>query len=98
MITQEDRLKYASYSDDSILGHKLISGLFDVTIESLLGEIREISQEEAFPTGPMFQALVTLFRGGGKRDTNPAWIVARILDEAQDRGLLSNQEYDFLSQ
>lgn len=55
--------------------------------------IDDIKKSDLWPTCQQFKDIQCKMDKG----VNPNWIIARILDEAQDRNLLSNQEHDYLS-
>jgi len=101
MITEQDRQKYKNYTDDAILGLKLIEGLQN----NVLRELSKEYQKEYFDTmveeykesdkesDKYFNAMILLM---GEK-TNPNWIMGRVVDEMYARDMIDKLEYDRLS-
>ena len=96
MITEQDKQKYHSHTDEAILGIKLIGGLTD---EALLTAREEIKSGNFGVVLDAIKALMDArhtYEMVPKMKTNPIWIIARIADELQDRRLITNEEHDSL--
>jgi len=84
MITLLDRTLYPNYADSSILGIKLIGGLENKAILSII--------KMKFKSDS-FKAIMTLM--GGK--TNPNWIMGQVASEAYDRDIIDEDGIDAIN-
>jgi hypothetical protein len=89
MITPEDRRdpRFSGYTDLSILGTKLVESLTDDVLSILLRSMVDCAGPEHTPE---FRAIHTLMGS----DTNPTWIMARVIDELQARRMLGAEACD----
>lgn len=85
MITAEDREKHPHHTDDSILGVKLIGGVRDEVLLSIQEHGRKAEG---------FGALWTLMGN----NTNPRWIGGQVAEELYERGLVTEVQFDALSE
>ncbi len=82
MITSQDRIKYQYFTDDSILGIKLIGGMTNkVLLAYKKGDKR-------------IESAIKILMG---KKTNPNWIRGRIAEELFDRKMIDIDEFDKMS-
>ncbi len=95
MITSEDRAKYSYYTDESILGIKLIGGLEDqvlLDIADSCGRIWVTDTDTRWRLNNYFLAIQTLMG-----EVNPNWIIAQVAEELYHRDLIDEQRLDELT-
>lgn len=78
MITPQDRKKYRNYTDDSILGIKLIGGLTNKVLLAHKNGDEKIAK------------LIKQLMGG---KTNPNWISGQLADELFARNMIDEDEH-----
>ena len=81
-ITDEDRKKYPSYTDGSIIGIKLLESLSEKQLLSLT-------------TGRTNKTRIAVLEVMGQ-NTNPSWITCQAASCLYDRDLIDEQEFGAL--
>jgi len=93
MLTPQDYIEFPNYTDEAILGTKLIRSLRD---EVLLKLVENPQSVEWVRTGAAFYLFSLQCLVGEK--TNPNWIMMRVADEAYERGLITESQWDVLGE
>jgi hypothetical protein len=102
MITPEDREKYKYHSDGAIFGIKLIGGLTNAALTQIVSDIRKAkidpSNQPIWATG-LVRSILTLMDHGQPSNclTNPTWVQNQVLEEALIRGIMTQEDFDFLA-